>query len=123
MKTLRRIIPLLSALAAAAIVMLYEDGASEHSLSAARLCCDGLFIAGILHLCAGGLVFVSTCGGFDSLRYAAKRLVARFSRRDDGLSYRDYVLQRLEKAHSPYAAILAAGALCVGVAAIFLPFC
>ena len=86
---------LLSAFLIALLVMRWESSshaAAGDPLPAERVWSDGFFVSAALFLSIGILSLVANWGGFDTMRYGASFLAARFTRRDSEYkSYFDYV--------------------------------
>ena len=91
----RKRLLLLSAFLIALLVMRWENSsraAAGDPLPTERVWSDGFFVSAALFLSIGILSLVASWGGFDTMRYGAGFLTARFTRRDSEYkSYFDYV--------------------------------
>ena len=118
---------LICAAAAAGIcaaVVGYERSYADWSL--VRMVCDGCFVAGVLLLGLGALVWVANFGGFTALGYGWYLLVRKlsFSRTkfEGRMSYLEYVQQHGQKTKSPVC-MLVTGSACIAAASVLLYLC
>ena len=113
-----------AALVICTAVVLYEKSYAQWGLS--RMLSDGFFVAGIMLVGFGVLVWVANFGGFTALGYGWYLLVRKLSasrkRFEERLSYLEYVRQRREKSKTP-ACILGTGLICIAAAGVFLYLC
>ena len=111
------------ALAICTAVVLYERSYAQWSLT--RILSDGFFVAGVLLLGFGALVWVANFGGFTALGYGwyllVRKLSASRARFEERLSYLEYVRQNREKTKNP-TCIFGTGLICVAIAGVFLYF-
>lgn len=111
----------LLALIVCAAVVFYEKGYTQWGL--ARMLCDGCFVAGVLFLGIGILVWVSNFSGFTALGYAWYLLVRKLSpskaRFESRLSYVEYVQAHQQRMKSPLC-ILVTGLVCMVLSFVFL---
>ena len=85
--------------------------------------CDGFFVAGILMLCFGCMVFVAQEGAFDALRFVGHSLIGLLKKRRPGEkseTYADYKEKLAKKGKGKFFYMIIVGAVFVAVAAIFL---
>lgn len=110
-----------AALAICAAVVLYERSYADWSL--ARMISDGFFVAGVMLVGLGALVWVANFGGFTALGYGwyllVRKLSASRARFEERLSYPEYVQRRREKRKDPIC-ILGTGLICMAAAGVFL---
>ena len=87
---------------------------------------DGFFVAGVMLVGLGVLVWVANFGGFTALGdgwyLLVRKLSASRAKFEERLSYLEYVQQRREKSKNP-ACILGTGLICIAVAGVFLYLC
>lgn len=110
-----------AALAICTAVVLYEKSCADWSLT--RMISDGCFVAGVVLVGLGVLVWVANFGGFTALGYGwyllVRKLSASRAKFEERLSYLEYVQQRREKSKNP-ACILGTGLICIAAAGVFL---
>ena len=88
-----------------------------------RLLCDALTVPGVLLICAGALVWVSSLGALDGLSYGLRlafRALIPGKRLQKEESYHDYVSARRKKRVGGYGFLLISGAVTVVLSFIFL---
>ncbi|MCR5623231.1 MAG: DUF3899 domain-containing protein [Treponema sp.] len=92
---------LLSAFLVALAAMRWESSshaAAGDPLPAGRVWSDGFFVSAALFASIGIMSLVSSWGGFDTMKYGASFLAARFTRRDSEYkSYFDYVRAKAQE--------------------------
>ena len=110
-----------TALAICTAMVLYEKSYAEWSL--ARMISDGFFVAGIMLVGVGALVWVANFGGFTALGYGwyllLRKLSASQAMFEERLSYVENVEQRREKNKNP-TCILGTGLVCIAAAGVAL---
>lgn len=110
-----------AALAVCAAVVLYERSYADWSL--VRMISDGFFVAGVILVGLGVLIWVANFGGFNALGYGwyllVRKLSASRARFEERLSYLEYVQQHREKSKNP-TCILGTGLICIAAAGVFL---
>lgn len=113
-----------AALAVCAAVVLYER--SYASWDFMRMLCDGSFVAGVLFMGFGALVWVANFGGFTALGYGwyllTRKLTVSRSKFEERMSYLEYVESRKEKHKNPVC-IFVTGLICLAASCVFLYFC
>ena len=108
------------------LVFRYRSGFAYADLKGDRtLAClsDGAFVAGVILLGVGILVWVSTTGFFDMLSYGAHSLLVLFTplrRPEDMPDYLTWRALRAERRPRPGRALLAAGLLFLLASALLL---
>ena len=107
-----------------AAVVAFERSYAEWGL--VRMICDGCFVAGVVLLGLGALVWVANFGGFTALGYGWYLLVRKlsFSRAkfEGRMSYLEYVRQHGQKAKNPVC-LLVLGLVCIAAAGGLLCLC
>jgi hypothetical protein len=87
------------------------------------LLCDALTVPGVLLICAGALVWVSSLGALDGLSYGLRlafRALIPGKRLQKEESYHDYVRQRQAKQVKGYGFLLISGTVAVILSLLFL---
>ena len=115
-----------SAIAAAvSALIMYSHGLFDTSDIASRLkiIADAFTIPGVILLCIGALVWVSTDGFFDGITYAFGRLGSAllpfYGKNHPHERYYDYVMRKRGKRIAGYGFIIIVGAVFTAIAAIF----
>ncbi len=108
-----------------AALIMYSNGLFEASdtLTRYKLLADAFTIPGVILLCIGALVWVSTDGMFDGFTYAAKRLsslIPFYGKNYKHERYYDYVMRKRGKRISGYGFIPIVGAVFVAIAVVFI---
>lgn len=85
---------------------------------------DAFFVSGMLLVSVGGLAFVAGNGIFDMINFGVKKvlLLLRSEKRraESPRTYYDYVEGKSQNRKSGYGALLIVGAICLGLAVMFL---
>ena len=107
-----------------AVLIMYSSGLFEvtDDLTRFKLLADAFTVPGVILLCIGALVWVSTDGMFDGFTYAAKRLgslIPFYGKNYKHERYYDYVMRKRGKRISGYGFILIVGAAFVAIAVVF----
>ena len=86
--------------------------------------CYACFVPGVRLISAGLLVYASSGGAFDILRYGLSRVTVYFwsrkAREEMPKSYYDYVTAQREKPQKPFGFLLLAGGVYLAAAVVFL---
>ena len=103
--------------------LLPRDFAGADVKEKYQLLCDALTVPGVLLICAGALVWVSSLGALDGLSYGLRlafRALIPGKRLQKEESYHDYVSARRKKRVGGYSFLLISGAVTVVLSLIFL---
>ena len=87
------------------------------------LLCDALTVPGVLLLCAGAMVWVSSLGALDGLSYGLRlffRALVPGKRLQREESYHDYVRRRQTTRLKGYGFLLISGAVTMALSLLFL---
>ncbi len=108
-----------------AVLIMYSNGLFEttDTLTRYKLLADAFTIPGVILLCIGALVWVSTDGMFDGFTYAAKRLsslIPFYGKNYKHERYYDYVMRKRGKRIGGYGFIPIVGAGFTAVAVVFI---
>ena len=107
-----------------AMVVLYERSYADWGL--VRMFCDGCFVAGVMLLGLGALVWVANFDGFTALGYSWYLLTRRFSfsnaKFEERMSYLEYVQKHRQKTKSPVC-MTVMGLVCIAAASVLLFLC
>lgn len=111
--------------ASVSVLIMYLNGLFEATdiLTRFKLLADAFTIPGVILLCIGALIWVSTDGMFDGLTYAAKRLgslIPFYGKNYTHERYYDYVMRKRGKRISGYGFIPIVGAAFVAIAVVFI---
>ncbi len=111
--------------AGVAVLIMYSGGLFEtaDTLTRYKLLADAFTIPGVILLCIGALVWVSTDGMFDGFTYAAKRLgslIPFYSKNYKHERYYDYVMRKRGKRIGGYGFIPIVGAAFTAIAVVFI---
>ena len=106
----------------AAVVVAIEW---QYGYSIPRLLTDGFFVAAVILLGLGGIIFAANGGTFDMMGYSMKSFLGivipgtRLGDPHDGESFLDYKERKAEKRKSP-TALLAAGCFHLAVSMLMM---
>lgn len=111
--------------AAVSALIMYSNGLFEATDALARykLLADAFTIPGVILLCLGALIWVSTDGLFDGFTYAAKRLgslIPFYGKNYKHERYYDYVMRKRGKRISGYGFIPLVGTVFTLIAVVFI---
>mgnify|MGYP003310774446 CR=1 FL=1 len=107
------------------VLIMYLNGLFEatDTQTCYKLLADAFTIPGVILLCIGALIWVSTDGMFDGFTYAAKRLgslIPFYGKNYKHERYYDYVMRKRGKRISGYGFIPIVGAVFTAIAAVFI---
>lgn len=88
-----------------------------------QMLCDALTVPGVLLLCAGALVWISSLGALDGLGYGLRLAVQALipgKRAGREKSYGDYVARRQKNRLKGYGFLLICGAVTIAASFVFL---
>jgi hypothetical protein len=105
------------------VYLLSRDFAGAGNKERYQLLCDALTVPGVLLVCAGALVWVSSLGALDGLSYGLRlafRALIPGKRLQKEESYHDYVRQRQAKQVKGYGFLLISGTVTVILSLLFL---